>query len=72
MIWEKIKESVRNVVIRITCKYYWPAGSPTAKPTLFECWYIWHESTNWGHYIFTTPSGDGIAILRGHLSHTKV
>ena len=26
----------------------------------------------WGHYIFTSPNGDGTAILRGHPSHGKV
>ena len=25
-----------------------------------------------GHYIFTSPTGDGTAILRGHPSHAKV
>ena len=38
----------------------------------FECQCIQHESTNWGHYFFTSPTGDGTAILRGHLSHAKV
>ena len=30
-----------------------------------------HESTNWEH-LFTSPTVDGAAILRGHSSHTKV
>ena len=25
-----------------------------------------------GHYIFTSPNGDGTVILRGHPSHAKV
>lgn len=38
---------------------------------LFERQCIWHESANWGHY-FSSPNGDGTAILRGHPSHAKV
>ena len=38
--------------------------------------FIWvskylHESTIWVHY-FSSPTGDGTAILRGHPSHEKV
>lgn len=32
---------------------------------------IQYESTNSGHY-FTSPTGNGTAILRGHSSHAKV
>ena len=39
---------------------------------LFECQCIQHEIANWGHYIFTSPNGNGTAILRGHPSHAKV
>ena len=41
------------------------------KCTLFECQSILHESTIWVHY-FSSPTGDGTAILRGHPSHEKV
>ena len=30
-----------------------------------------HESTNWDT-IFTSPAGEGTAILRDHLNHAKV
>ena len=36
-----------------------------------RCHCIQHESTNWEH-LFTSPTVDGAAILRGHSSHTKV
>jgi len=31
-----------------------------------------YESTNWGHYVITSPIGDGTAILLRHLSDAKV
>ena len=30
------------------------------------------KSTYWGQYIFSSPTGDGATILRGHPSHMKV
>ena len=48
-------------------------GEDKKKSTLFECQCIWYKSTNTlGTLIFTSPTGDATAILRGHLSHVKV
>ena len=41
------------------------------KSTLFQCQSSWHENTNW-NTIFTSPTEDRAAILRGYQSHAQV